>query len=58
MLLCSGNGAAVTFNIVDLAATTYTGTGSHAATLAGNEAKFCTTSGISTWILLPVQPGI
>ena len=40
----------MTFNIVDLAATTYTGTGSHAVTLAGNESKFSgtTISGIST----------
>ena len=36
----SGNGQAVTFNIVDLAATTYAGSGDHAVNLAGNVSKF------------------
>jgi len=46
----SGNGAAVTYNIVDVAATTYTGTGSHDVNLAGNESKFSgtTITGIAT----------
>jgi hypothetical protein len=36
----SGNGQAVTFNIVDLAATTYAASGEHDVTLAGNVNKF------------------